>query len=246
MKRLLCAGSGDIFQIGPVFRDGEAGRHHNPEFTMIEWYRLGYDHHDMADETVALIETLLETRSEVVRISYRDAFRRYAGIDPFTSEPAGLAAVCRRNKIAQPDAMSDDRDQWLDLLMGAVVAPAFPPDRIHVLYDYPASQAALARIRPQQPPVAERFEVFHGGLELANGFHELADAAEQRQRFETEQARYAATGRTTPPVDQNLLAALESGLPDCAGVALGFDRLLMLATGQTRLADVIAFPFDRI
>lgn len=245
MKRLLCAGSGDIYQIGPVFRDGEAGRYHNPEFTMIEWYRLGYDHHEMAGETVALIQALLDTATPPVSLSYRDAFVQYAGVDPDTANLAALLATCSRHDIAPPAELAGDRDACLDLLLSLVVGPSIPADRIHVLFDYPASQAALARIRPGTPPVAERFEVFFGGMELANGFRELRDAVEQRSRFEAEQRRYAQTGRTTPPIDEYLLAALESGLPDCAGVALGFDRIVMLATGTDSLAEVISFSFDR-
>lgn len=251
MKRLLCAGSGDIYQIGPVFRDGEAGRNHNPEFTMIEWYRIGYDQQQMAAETVELIKMLLASANDiasnikVVRISYRDAFVQYVGVDPFTADLPELMAVCDHLNLLPATGLSDDRDACLDLLLGAVVGPAFPHDQVHVLYDYPASQAALARIRPGQPAVAERFEVFYGGMELGNGFRELGDATEQRQRFAAERKRYAATGRTTPPIDERLLAALAHGLPDCSGVAVGFDRLMMLATGQSSISQVLSFSFDR-
>ncbi|MDH3645193.1 MAG: EF-P lysine aminoacylase EpmA [Gammaproteobacteria bacterium] len=245
MKRMLCAGSGDIYQIAPVFRDGEAGRHHNPEFTLIEWYRTGYDRQAMAAETVVLIKTLLQREAVVEQITYADAFLRHADIDPHSATVDDLAAACGRNDIARPESVPATRDAWLDLLLTSVVVPAFNADKIYVLYDYPASQAALARVRDTTPAVAERFEVFYGGLELANGFHELSDATEQRKRFLSEQARYAITGRTTPPVDERLLQALEHGLPDCAGVALGFDRVVMLAAGRNSLSEVLAFPYDR-
>ncbi|NNF66145.1 MAG: EF-P lysine aminoacylase GenX [Gammaproteobacteria bacterium] len=246
MKRLLCSGSGDIWQIGPVFRNGELGRYHNPEFTMIEWYRHGFDHHDMADETVALILHLLQSQAQITRMSYAEIFLSATGLDPHRCAVQDLQDVLLRFDINTPASMGNRKDDWLDLTLSTVVLPTIDPNTILIIYDYPESQSALARIRHDSPPVAERFEVFSGGVELANGFHELADAEEQRQRFLSEQDRCRKLGIDPPPRDHLLLQAMEHGLPDCAGVALGFDRLLMLATGSQKLADVIAFPFDRV
>ncbi|MBT8132611.1 MAG: EF-P lysine aminoacylase GenX [Gammaproteobacteria bacterium] len=245
MKRLLAAGSGDIYQVAQVFRDGEAGHRHNPEFTMVEWYRLGYDHIRMAAETVEYINFLLPEPLPDQRLSYRQAFQDSVGLDPHRVSVEELQTVCFHFDIDVPDSMSSDVDSWLDLVLSTRIAPGFEAGRLIVLYDYPASQAALARLSDTEPPVAQRFEVFCGPVELANGFYELADEAEQKLRFEAEQKQSKAVGKTPPPLDLNLLAALKHGLPDCAGVALGFDRLLMLATGSAKLADVIAFPFDR-
>jgi lysyl-tRNA synthetase class 2 len=242
MKRLLAAGSGPIFQICRAFRDGEAGRRHNPEFTMLEWYRPGWDHHRLMDEVDELLAAVLGTpRSE--RLSYAEAFQRHAGVDPHRAPDAELAA--RVAKLEPPDPAGLDRDDLLNLLLSHVVEPRIGLDRPTFLYDFPASQAALARVRPADPPVAERFEVFVNGTELANGFHELADAAEQRRRFEHDVAERRRRGLPVVPLDDRLLAALEAGLPDCAGVALGIDRLIMLRLGTRDIAETIAFPIDR-
>jgi lysyl-tRNA synthetase class 2 len=244
MKRLLAAGSGDIFQICKVFRDDESGRHHNPEFTMLEWYRIGFDHRELMDEVEALLGTLLGARlaAPAERISYREAFLRVLGLDPYTAPTASLAGLARERLGAE--GLGADRDLLLDLLMGALVGPALGQDRISFVHDYPASQAALARCLPGEPPVAARFEAYAFGLELCNGFHELGDAAEQRRRFEADRAQRRARHLPLPPVDERLLAALEAGLPDCAGVALGLDRVLMLATGAPALSAVLSFPID--
>ncbi|MBT8138073.1 MAG: EF-P lysine aminoacylase GenX [Gammaproteobacteria bacterium] len=242
MKRLLCAGSGDIYQVCPVFRDGESGRLHNPEFTMVEWYRTGFDQRRMARETVALVARLLQRELDPLELTYGEAFRQTVGIDPHTADAESLERVCHEHGIATPQQA--DRDALLDLLLSTVIATGFAADRCHVVYDYPASQAALARISATKPFVAERFEVFFGSVELANGFHELSDPAEQRRRFTAERQQHAH--EQAPPLDERLLAALDHGLPDCAGVALGFDRVLMLATGCTSIADVLSFPFERI
>ncbi len=245
MKRLLAAGSGDIYQLCKVFRDGEAGRHHNPEFTLLEWYRLGFDHHALMREVAELVSTLLPDRvAEPEYLSYREAFERYAGFDPFSSSPVDCRAALQEHGIPLP-AAALDYDGWLDFTAGTLVYPALGEGGITFIYDYPTSQAALARIRAGTPPVAERFEVFIDGMELANGFHELTDAAEQRQRFEQDLRLRASQGSPAVPLDEQLLAALQSGLPTCAGVALGFDRLVMLAAGADSIEDVIPFPIER-
>ncbi len=244
MKRLLAAGSGPIFQIGKVFRQGEAGRRHNPEFTLLEWYRPGFDHHQLMDEVEALVALLLGLQGPAQRLSYREAFLRFAQIDPLAASIDELRQAADRLGCGDFDA-GEERDLWLDLILSHSVEPHLGSDGLCFLTDYPASQAALARLKPDNPQVAERFELYFQGVELANGFHELGDSAEQRRRFETELAERAGQGRERPPMDERLLAALESGFPDCAGVALGIDRLVMLVVGAESLDQVIAFSIDR-
>lgn len=249
MKRLLAAGSGCIYQIARVFRDGEAGSRHNPEFTLLEWYRVGFDHHRLMDEVAELVGMLLAGRlalAEPERLSYRQIFQHHLNLDPHRATVADLAACAETRNISIPTGMPpDDPDPWLDLLLTHCVEPRLGSGRLTFVHDYPASQAALARLRPDDPPVGERFELYINGIELANGFHELGDAVEQRRRFAQENAARRAAGLPIMPMDEHLLAALEFGLPDCAGVALGFDRLVMLATRKTSLAEVLAFPLDR-
>ncbi len=249
MKRLLAAGSGCIYQIARVFRDGEAGRRHNPEFTLLEWYRVGFDHHRLMDEVAELVTALLAGRlalAEPERLSYRELFQRHLGLDPHRAGVAELAACAKRFELPIPPRMpADEADPWLDLLLTHWIEPHLERGRLTFVYDYPVSQAALARLRPDDPPVGERFELYLNGVELANGFHELGDADEQRRRFEGGNAARRALGLPVMPVDEHLLAALAAGLPDCAGVALGFDRLVMLAAGKAALGEVIAFPLDQ-
>ncbi|HUO79473.1 MAG TPA: EF-P lysine aminoacylase EpmA [Steroidobacteraceae bacterium] len=244
MKRLLAAGSPDLYQICKVFRDEPSGRHHNPEFTLLEWYRRGVDHVALMDEVEALLGELLAGRlaGPAERLSYRDAFRRELGVDPLSAPLAELAALAGERTGARD--LGDDRDTVLELLMGAVVGPALGRGRLSFVHGYPASQAALARLLPGTPPVAARFEAYGEGLELCNGFHELVDAGEQRRRFEADRARRQARGLPVPPADERLLAALAAGLPDCAGVAVGLDRVLMLATGCGTIAEVLTFTVD--
>jgi elongation factor P--(R)-beta-lysine ligase len=244
MKRLLAAGSGPIYQLCHVFRAGDEGRLHNPEFLMLEWYRPGWDHHRLMDEVAALIAAA-GVAGKPRRLTYREAWTEHAGIDPFTAElPALVRALCTRHDPPQ-DADRFDRDAWLDFGMGFVVGPQLGRDAPCFVHDYPASQAALARIRDGTPPLAERFELFWRGLELANGFHELGDAAEQRRRFEADQERREQAGRAVPPLDENLIAALAAGLPACAGVALGVDRLLMLLLDLPDVASAMPFAYER-
>jgi lysyl-tRNA synthetase class 2 len=249
MKRLLAAGSGCIYQIARVFRDGEAGRRHNPEFTLLEWYRVGFDHHRLMDEVTELVTELLAERlalAEPERFSYRKLFQHHLNLDPHRASMAELADCAEKHSVPIPPEMpADDADPWLDLLLTHWIEPRLESGRLTFVYDYPASQAALARLRPGDPPVGERFELYVGGVELANGFHELGDAAEQRRRFELGNAARQARELPLMPVDENLLAALAAGLPACAGVALGFDRLVMLAAGKASLAEVMAFPVGR-
>lgn len=247
MKRLLAAGSGDIWQICPVFRDGEQGRWHNPEFMLLEWYRLGFDERQLAGEVLSLIETLAEGYRDLAPaqyITYREAFVRHAGIDPFAASDDEIAEAAMRVVTTGGPGHWQSSD-WLDLLGGAVVYPALGRGQLTVLTDYPADQAALARLRPGEPTVAARFEVFLDGVELANGFYELADTQEQRRRFEADLNRRRGAGMSLVAPDERLLSALECGLPDCAGVALGFDRLMALLLGCDALAAVMTFDFSR-
>ena len=247
LKRLLAAGFGDCYELGRVFRDGEAGGRHNPEFTMLEWYRLGWDHHRLVDETAALILqalALVDRSATLERVRYRDLYRRELGLDPMTASDDTLRGALG-DVVIDPAGLT--RDDWLDLLMTHRLQPTFPADRMTAVVDYPASQCALARIAPDQDdtPVAQRFELYLGPLELANGYHELSDAVEQGARFDRDRAVRASRGDAVPPRDDRLLDALASGFPDCAGVALGVDRLLMAMLGTDRIADVLAFDFAR-
>ncbi len=242
LKRLLAAGIGDCYEMGRVFRNGEAGGRHNPEFTMLEWYRVGWDHRRLMQETVELVMqamAMVERRCEVVIASYRQLFLDELGVDPLHASIDELRAPLAEFGI---DPSGLERDDWLDLLITHRLQPAFPRDRITVIHDYPASQCALARIRPGEPPLAERFELYLGPFELANGYHELNDASEQRLRFQRDNAVRHARGTREMPVDEALLAVL-GDLPDCAGVALGIERLLMCLAGTDAIADVLAFPF---
>ena len=245
LKRLLAAGVGDCYELGRVFRNGEAGGRHNPEFTMLEWYRVGWDHHRLIDETIALVQEALAMAqrppASVRIVSYRDLFIQAVALDPFLADEAQLRAGLGEVGI-QPDGLT--RDDWLDLLMSHRIQSQFAVDAITVIHDWPASQAALAKIRPGTPALAERFELYLGQFELANGYHELNDALEQRQRFERDLAIRAARGAEQPPLDEAFLAALPS-LPACAGVAVGVDRLLMALAGTPRIGDVLAFDFAK-
>lgn len=248
LKRLLAAGFGDCYELGRVFRDGEAGGRHNPEFTMLEWYRIGWDHRQLIHETAALVNTalaLVGRKAALKQVSYHALYREQLGINAATASVEDLHAALG-DVVIDPSGLT--RDDWLDLLMTHRLQPSFPTDQLLALYDYPASQCALARIRENSAdgaPVAERFELYLGPLELANGYHELADAAEQGARFDRDLQRRAERNDVQPPRDKNLLAALSAGFPACAGVALGMDRLMMAMLDTTRIADVLAFDFAR-
>jgi lysyl-tRNA synthetase class 2 len=247
LKRLLAAGIGDCYELGRVFRDGEAGGRHNPEFTMLEWYRVGWNHLRLNDEAAELANAalaLVERSAPLRVVRYRDLYRDALGIDPFTAGDGELRAALG-DIVIDPDGLG--RDDWLDLLMTHRLQPAFANDELLAVVDWPASQCALARIRNDGDghPVAERFELYLGQFELANGYHELADATEQRARFARDIERRRTRGDEEPPLDESFLAALDSGLPECAGVALGMDRLLMAMLGMPRIADVLAFDFAR-
>lgn len=247
MKRLLAAGSGSIYQVCKVFRDGEAGAHHNPEFTLLEWYRTGFDHLDLMDDLEHLLRTVLDGILPLVSVhhwTYRDLFCEFAGLDPFTVTATELMNLLESRHGLAPVGMQDaSLDDWLDLAMTHVVEPRLGSGLVFVR-DYPVSQAALARIRPGNPPVASRFEAYLNGVELANGFHELADAEEQRRRFAEDCARREQLQLPTVAMDEYLLDGLAAGLPDCAGVALGLDRLLLIACGAGSLAEVLTFSFE--
>jgi len=245
MKRLLAAGSGDIYQVCHVFRGAERGRQHNPEFTMVEWYRLGHSLEQLMDEVAQLVRTLLGREPPVEHLSYRDALRRHAGFDPLDADDATLQRAAQALGLEVARAREAGRDELLDLIVGAQVGPALGAGGLTFLHRYPASQAALARLDPADARLALRFELYHQGVELANGYHELTNAAEQRMRFNADLQARRARGIPAAQLDQHLLAALEAGLPDCAGVALGFDRVLMLAAGAGSIDEVLTFPVER-
>jgi lysyl-tRNA synthetase class 2 len=246
MKRLLAAGSGDIYQICHVARGFESGRVHNPEFTLIEWYRLGFSLDALMSEVGALVRELLAepaARRRVERLSYREVFLRELNLDPYAADLEALAHTAARAGFSS--AGEHGRDEYLEVLMGTHIGPRLGRDALTFVHGYPASQAALARLDPQDPRAAQRFELYVDGLELANGFHELTSCHEQRLRFERDNAERRRLGLPAHALDERLLASLAHGLPDCAGVALGFDRTLMLATGATHIDEVLAFPTSR-
>ena len=253
MKRLLAAGYGSIFQITQAFRQDEQGKKHNPEFTLLEWYRLNFDHHALMGELNALIRYVAKEFLPLERsqfYTYRDAMLQFADVDPFKADidelkqatvKAGIDAVGLNNT---PDKDSE-KDAWLDLLMSQVVEKKLPLNCPVFIYDYPASQAALAKISNETPELAARFELYINGMELANGYHELSDADEQAERFKLQQEQRKKSGLPGIPADYRLISALKHGLPECAGVALGVDRLLMVLTGAKHINEVLTFPFDQ-
>ena len=245
MKRLLAADSGPIFQLAKSFRDGEVGARHNIEFTMLEWYRPGFTLAQLIEETTALVEHVLpQSPGPVVYYRYRELFHRHLEVDPFTTSLVTLRALAAERGNMSAQALAEEgRDTCLDLLMGMVIEPTLGQQELSVVVDYPASQAALAR-RHQDADgewVASRFELYLNGIELANGYDELTDAEEQRQRFDADNAERRRLGLPEVDVDAHLLAALEQGLPASSGVALGLDRLIQLALGKARLEEVLAF-----
>lgn len=257
MKRLLSAGATAIYQITRVMRNGEKGERHNPEFTMAEWYRVGDDHQAQMDFTEHLVRQVFAKAEEFCpgqalgeepfeRLTYDQAFERYAGCEVLSLEPRELADLALMHDISPPDSLPpDDRDGWLTFLLSEIVEPELGIDHPVFLYDYPASQAALAQVRHDDPPVAERFELYRNGVELCNGYHELTDADELEKRMRNQnQLRESHQARKLPETNR-LLDAMRAGLPACSGVALGVDRLIMQALGLSTIREVIAFPFDR-
>ncbi len=257
MKRLLAAGSGDIFQLCKVFRDGERGRYHNPEFTLAEWYRLGFDHHQLMDEVGELLSHVSQQRwRQPQRLAFFDLLHAHTQLDPLQVSAEALRQVLQQHEVALPQSLhgahdAGARDELMDLVVGEVIGPALGHDGPCFVYDYPASRASLARIRtpspaqrPAPPAVAERFELYVKGVELANGFHELTDPDEQAQRFADENAARARDGLPPMPVDSALIGALRAGLAPCAGVALGVDRLLMLLHDVAHIEQTLSFGID--
>lgn len=242
-KRLLAAGSGDIYEIAKVFRLGESSRRHNPEFTMLEWYRLDWTLFDLMDEVAVLMQSILGAfgwpKAEVKHITYVDLCQLHLGFNPITTQQDELNRCCQEHGY-HGDAMS--HSQCLDFLFAVVVEPKLNPIDLLFVYHFPASQAALAQINPEDPSTCLRFELMWQGLELANGYQELTDAEEQRQRFEQDNQVRSDMNKPTLPYDAHLLAAMAAGLPACSGVALGLDRLLMKLLKTDSLTGVLPFP----
>jgi lysyl-tRNA synthetase class 2 len=243
MKRLLAAGSGPIFQLARVFRDDELGRWHNPEFTLLEWYQLGIDHHALMEEMDLFLQAVLCSKP-LLKKTYQQAFMEACDVDPLSASIVQLRQVLVRydlDYVFPPE--EQDKDQFLFLLMSHVVEPFLAKEESPVaVYDFPESQAALAKVKQG---VAERFEIYYQGVELANGFHELTDAKAQARRFQQDLQVRAQKGFAAVEADHYLLQALEHGLPACSGVALGIDRLLALTLQQSEIAKVISFDFAR-
>lgn len=244
MKRLLAAGSGSIYQLCKAFRKGEAGRRHNPEFTMLEWYRVGFSYQQLMDEVAQLFTMALGERP-VEKLSYRQVFLDHLAIDPHVATREQLAALT--DKHANYDGGGDDKDTLLDLLMSHVVEPGLGQGGFTFIYDYPATQCALAKVAEDEQGVrvAQRFELYIEGTELANGYQELTDPQQQQRRFVADNEKRVQDGAQAVLIDQRLIQALQSGLPECAGVALGIDRLLMLMQQDDNIRNLIAFPQDR-
>lgn len=244
MKRLLAAGSGSIYQMCRSYRNEEAGRTHNPEFTMLEWYRTDFDHYQLMDEMDEFLQFLLKTQPSE-RLTYQQAFIQELGICPLESSMHELRDTAKTMSLSDIADKEEDRDTLLQLLFCIGVEPKIGLEKPCMIYDFPASQAALAQISKKDPRVAERFEVYYQGVELANGFHELADPKEQLRRFEKDNKKRVSMGLTEQPIDMNFIASLENDFPDCSGVALGVDRLIMLALKKDHIREVIAFDLER-
>ena len=244
MKRLVASGATAIYQIGPAFRAGEAGQLHNPEFTMLEWYRVGDDMRAGMELLGALVQSVLDV-DDCRQTSYRSAFETYVGIDVLKASCSDLQSAAERLKLdVEAFRSCDDLDTWRNLLLTHVVEPNLGKDCPQIIYDWPASQSALAVVRDGDPPVAERFELYVRGVELANGYHELLDAEELLQRNIANNAMRKADGKQELPEESRLLAAMRSGMPACSGVALGVDRLVMLVNGASDIRDVMPFPIE--
>jgi len=249
MKRLLAAGSGSIFQICKAFRNGESGRYHNPEFTILEWYRLNFTLQDLMDEVVELLTDLLSpyvALKAVQSVSYQQIFKQKTGLDPLFFNLQAYQHYAAEQGVAEAVSIcAENHTMWLDFIFSHKVQPGLGQDAICLVHSYPAIQSSLARINKTNPDVSERFEVFVKGVELGNGFFELADALEQEERFDKEIEYRRVNGLPAVEKDDFFLAALQSGLPECSGVAIGLDRVLMIVTGCQAIDEVLAFPILR-
>ncbi len=243
MKRLLAANSGAIYQICKAFRNGEFGRKHNSEFTMLEWYRPGFNHHQLMDEMDEFLQYILNT-SSAQRFSYVAMFQHYLNLHPYASSVFDLKNCAKEQGLGEVAGIDDDKNTWLDLLLTHFIEPHLGKNAPVFIYDFPASQASLAKIRQDDFPVAERFEVYMQGMELANGFHELSDAKEQEQRFIADNLQRKKLGLAEITIDHYLIQALENDFPECAGVALGIDRLMMLALQTESIEQVLSFTLE--
>ena len=246
MKRLLAAGTGPIFQVCKAFRGGERGRRHNPEFSLLEWYQPGFTYWELMDEVAALVQAVLDQPElDVERVSYRELFLARLDCDPHGATLGELQALAAGRGIDGAAKLGLSRDGWLDLLLTHCIESGLGRGQMTFVYDYAETQAALARVRQGSPAVAERFELYLEGMELANGFQELTDPLEQRRRFANDQAIRSQRGDPPLAMDDRFLTALEAGMPECAGVALGLDRLLMVMSGTDRIDATLAFPWER-
>ncbi|MEE4245154.1 MAG: EF-P lysine aminoacylase EpmA [Kangiellaceae bacterium] len=239
MKRLLAAGMSDIYQLGKCFRADEIGSNHQPEFTMLEWYRKGFDHHQLMEEVAQLVSSITDIKS-VAKLSYQQAFQEFIGIDPLAITTESLKLFTEDKLGVMPEDLI--RDDYLSFLFAQLIEPKLGHDCIQFIYDYPASQASLAKLNPENSQYAARFEVYLKGIELANGFYELTDASEQYDRFVRDNEQRLASGAKQIVIDDNFIAALEHGLPECSGVALGVDRLIMISLNKNHINEVISFP----
>jgi len=248
MKRLLAAGSGSIYQIGKAFRNGESGRFHNPEFTMLEWYRVGFTLPQLMDEIAELIAGLFSGQSlqKTQRVSYQDIFCSFTGLDPLVFSYQDYCAFAGDSGLSEAvDICGHDHAVWLDFIFSHKVQPHLGDNALCMVYGYPACQSSLARINEQCALTTDRVELFINGIELGNGYYELADAEEQGRRFDKELAIRQQHQLPVFVKDKHLISALESGLPECSGVAIGLDRLLMLLSGSVSIDDVLSFPIHR-
>jgi len=240
MKRLLVRGSGSIYQICKAYRQGEIGKQHQPEFTMLEWYRVGFNHHDLMDEMSEFFQEVLSI-SNTERKTYLDVFTQYLNINPHTASAKDLSTIAKSKGLSIEGEY--DKNTWLDVLFSKHIEPNLGVSSPVFVYDYPDSMAALAKVRHEKYKLASRFEVYFRGVELANGFHELQDAMEQRARFKKDLEYRKKSNLENLDIDEHFLNDLEQGLPDCAGVALGVDRLIMLALSYDKISDVVCFEF---
>ncbi len=244
MKRLLASGFGDIYQICKAFRHEEQGQYHNPEFTILEWYRLGFDHLQLMREVGELL-TLILACEKPLKITYQQIFMDHVAVDPLSASSADLLNVLKKHEKLSDWLVNDkDRNVLLQVILSEIIEPHIGNDRPWFIYNFPSSQASLAKISPQDHRVAERFECYFKGVELVNGFHELTNAKTHLERFKQDNLQRKHKGLVEKPIDNNFITALESGLPNCAGVALGIDRLIMLACKANRIEEVISFPIN--